>query len=107
MFLCAIEAIKLIESDLVTMLDAVWIVDAPAVVLRDRLSARGMSPDEAQRRLDLQASVEEKVAQLRQRRGDSCPVTKIDNVGTLADLESIVRELWSAMQAAMPATKEP
>ncbi len=103
----AIEAIKLIESDLVMMLDAVWIVEAPVAVLRDRLSARGMSPGEAQRRLDMQPSVEDNVAQLRQKRGDSCPVTRIDNVGTLADLELTVRELWSAMQAAMPETKEP
>ena len=103
----AIEAIKLIESDLVMMLDAVWIVEAPAAVLRDRLSARGMSPGEAQRRLDMQPSVEEKVSLLRQKRGSSCPVTIIDNVGTLGDLESTVRALWNAMQAAMPATKEP
>lgn len=103
---CAIEAIKLIESDLVMMLDVVWIVEAPTEVLRDRLGARGMSPDEAQRRLDMQASVEEKVAQLRQKREDSCPVTRVDNVGTLADLASTVHEEWSAMQAAMSETKE-
>ncbi|MYB76479.1 MAG: dephospho-CoA kinase [Chloroflexi bacterium] len=104
---CAIEAIKLIESDLVMMLDAVWIVVATPELQRDRLSAKGMSPGEAQRRLDVQPSVEDKVTHLRQKRGDSCPVTRIDNVGTLADLESTVRELWSTMQAAMPETKEP
>ena len=103
---CAIEAIKLIESDLVMMLDAVWIVVATPELQRERLSAKGISPGESQRRLDMQASVEEKVAQLRQKRGDSCSITRIGNVGTLADLESTVRELWSAMQAAMHDTKE-
>ena len=88
------------------VLDTVWIVVATPALQRDRLSAKGMSPDEAQRRLDMQPSMEDKVAQLRQKRGDSCPITRIDNVGTLADLESTVRELWSAMQATMPETKE-
>ena len=103
---CAIEAIKLIESDLVVMLDAVWIVVATPELQRDRLRAKGMTPDEAQRRLDMQPSVEAKVTELRQKRGSSYPVTRIDNVGTLADLESTVRKLWSAMQAAMLETKE-
>ncbi len=96
---CAIEAIKLIESDLVKLLDAVWIVVATPELQRDRLNARGMSPGEAQRRLGMQPSVEEKVSLLRQKRGPSFPVAKIENVGTLADLEATVRELWSTLQA--------
>jgi len=104
---CAIEAIKLIESDLVVMLDAVWIVVATPEMQRERLRVKGMAPGEAQRRLDVQPSLEDKIAQLRKRRGASCPVTRIDNVGTIADLESTVRKVWSTMQAAIPDTKEP
>ena len=104
---CAIEAIKLIESDLVVLLHVVWIVVATPELQRERLSAKGMSPEEAQRRLDLQPSVEDKIAQLRQKRGDSCPVTIVNNVGSIADLESTVRDLWGTMQAAIPDTKEP
>ena len=40
---CAIEAIKLIESDLVGLLDAVWIVVATPELQRARLCAKGMS----------------------------------------------------------------
>ncbi|MDE2841545.1 MAG: dephospho-CoA kinase [Chloroflexota bacterium] len=103
---CAIEAIKLIESDLVMMLDAVWVVVATSESQRERLSAKGMSPAESQRRLDMQPSVEDKVARLRQKRGPLSPVTRIDNVGTLADLKSTVRGLWSTMQATIHDTKE-
>lgn len=104
---CAIEAIKLIESDLVMMIDAVWIVVATPEMQRERLSAKGMSPAEAQRRLDMQPSVENKAAQLRQKRGPSFPVTRIDNVGTLAALESTVHEEWNTMPATLHDTKEP
>lgn len=104
---CAIEAIKLIESDLVMMLDVVWVVVATPELQRKRLSAKGMSPTEAQRRLEMQPSVEDKIALLREKRGASCPVTRVNNVGTIADLESTVRDLWGTMQAAIPDTKEP
>ncbi len=103
----AIEAIKLIESDLVVLLDVVWTVVAPPELQRERLSAKGMSPEEAQRRLEMQPTVEDRIAQLRQKRGASCPVTRIANVGTFADLESTVQDLWGTMQAANPDTKEP
>ena len=102
----AIEAIKLIESDLVLMLDAVWIVIATPELQRDRLSAKGMPPSEAQRRLDMQPSVEDKAALLRQKRGDSCLVSTISNAGTLADLESTVHETLRALEASMREPKE-
>lgn len=103
---CAIEAIKLIESDLVLMLDAVWVVVAKPEIQRERLRAKGMPPSEAQRRLDMQPSVEDKIAFLRQKRGASCPVTRVNNVGTIADLESTVQDHWGTMQATIHDTKE-
>ena len=103
---CAIEAIKLIESDLVTMLDAVWIVVATPALQRDRLNAKGMSPGAAQQRLDVQASVEEKTALLRQKRGASFPVSVVSNAGTRADLQVTVHETWRALGPMAREMKE-
>ena len=103
---CAIEAIKLIESDLVTMLDAVWIVEASPELQRARLRAKGMPCGEAQRRIDVQSTSEEKIAHLRRKRGASCPVIRIENTGTLADLESNVHKAWESTQTMSRATKE-
>lgn len=103
---CAIEAIKLIESDLVMMLDTVWVVVATPALQRERLSARGMSPGAAQQRLDMQASVEEKVALLRQKRGASFPVSIVSNAGTLADLRATVHETWGALETMMRQMEE-
>ena len=103
---CAIEAIKLIESDLVTMLDAVWIVVATPELQLARLFVKGMSPDEAQRRIDMQTSFEEKIAHLRQKRAASCPAIRIKNTGTLANLESNAYEAWETTKTMSRATKE-
>jgi dephospho-CoA kinase len=52
----AVEVIKLLESGLKDMCDAIWIVDAPRQVLVDRLKkSRGMSRKEVNSRLDHQA----------------------------------------------------
>ena len=103
---CAIEAIKLIESDLVTMLDAVWIVEATPELQRARLRAKGMPCGEAQRRIDVQSTVEEKIAHLRRKRGATCSAMSIKNTGTLADLELIVHKAWEATETMFRAIEE-
>ncbi len=103
---CAIEAIKLIESDLVKMLDAVWIVEATPELQRARLRAKGMPRGEAQRRLDVQSTSEEKIAHLRRKRGASCPAMSIENTGSLAELASNVHKALEVTESMFRATEE-
>lgn len=59
-----IEAIKLLEGELKNAVDSVWVVDASPRAQRQRLmSARGMSPAEAERRIALQNSQADKLRQ--------------------------------------------
>ena len=60
----AIEAIKLLESDMANMCDVVWVADANERVVLDRLADfRGLSPDEAKSRLANQADLAEKFSE--------------------------------------------
>lgn len=54
-----VEAIKLLESDLRNVCDAIWVVVAPRPLLIERLRARGLPAPEAELRLSRQASEEE------------------------------------------------
>lgn len=54
-----VEAIKLLESDLRNVCDAIWVVLAPRPLLIERLRARGLPRPEAELRLSRQASEEE------------------------------------------------
>ncbi len=59
-----IEAIKLLEGDLRTEVDCVWVIDAPRIQQVKRLMAsRGLSQEEAERRIDAQRPQAEKLAQ--------------------------------------------
>lgn len=59
-----IEAIKLLEGELKNAVDSVWVVDASPRTQRQRLvSARGLSPAEAERRIALQNSQTDKLRQ--------------------------------------------
>ena len=59
-----IEAIKLLEGELKNAVDSVWVVDASPETQRQRLmSARGMSMEEAERRITLQNSQADKLRQ--------------------------------------------
>lgn len=52
----AVEAIKLLESGLKDLCDAIWIVNAPRQILKDRLiQSRGMTAEEVAARLEKQA----------------------------------------------------
>ncbi len=60
----AIEAIKLLEGGLKNALDAIWVVNAsPETQLQRLMSERGMSPEEAERRIALQNSQADKIKQ--------------------------------------------
>ena len=54
-----VEAIKLLESGLRSVMDQVWVVIAPREVMLDRLAARGLPRAEAELRLRNQRSEEE------------------------------------------------
>jgi len=72
--------------------DAVVIVEAPEDVRLERLVGRGMSPDDARRRMAAQASDAErrKVADV-----------ILDNAGSEDDLERQIDALWSQLTASL------
>lgn len=80
-----IEAVKLVESGMTSILDELWIVIARPEVQRRRLiELRGMSPEEADARLASQPSLE-KLA---------LADVIIENSGSLATLRRQVLEAW-------------
>lgn len=86
-----IEAIKLLEGPLVEWADAVWVVTAPRAVRIERLVAqRGMSPADAEQRVDAQNPEADKVA-----RADVVLV----NDGSLEALRRQVERAWRAIIA--------
>ena len=81
-----IEAIKLLESELRSQCDTVWVTDAPQQVQVERLMRkRNMSPDEALQRVQVQSAQKEKV--------DAANVV-ITNNGSYDDLWKQVNEAW-------------
>lgn len=86
-----IEAIKLLEGDLATVVDAVWVVDAaPATQLMRLTTQRGMSPADARQRLRAQNPQADKLA-----RADLV----IRNDGSLAELQAQVQAAWRELSA--------
>jgi dephospho-CoA kinase len=84
-----IEAIKLIESDLMRMVDALWVVDASPETQRRRLiDKRNMSPEEALKRIAAQAPQSEKLARAR---------VIIRNEGNVDDTWKQVQTAWTQM----------
>jgi len=84
-----LDAIKLIESGMYRMCDAVWVVTATQEQQLERLvTQRGMSRRDARQRMRAQSPQEEKV-----RRAD----VVIDNSGTEAETEAQVRRAWAAI----------
>lgn len=65
--------------------DAIVVVDAPDDLRRRRLEGRGMSAQEAQRRMSAQASRDQRI---------SVATHVLDNSGDLAALEIQVDDLW-------------
>jgi len=56
-----VEAIKLVEGGLADLCDEVWFVTCDPTIQRDRLVSRGLSPDDAERRITAQAGLSERV----------------------------------------------
>ena len=66
----------------VEFLDQVWLVDAPAKVRLERLEQRGLSREDAERRIEAQGDIAALWA------GCGIPLVKIENTGSLEQLES-------------------
>ncbi len=82
-----IEAIKLLESDLRTKCDIIWVTDAPQDVQVDRLiRKRGLSHDDAVQRVHSQSAQKEKL---------SAAKVVITNHGSYEDLWKQVSEAWT------------
>jgi dephospho-CoA kinase len=81
-----IEAIKLIESSLLSQCDVLWVTDAPLETRLARLILfREMNEDDARARIQAQPSQDEKI-----RQAD----VVINNDGTLEDLLLQVKHAW-------------
>src|SRR5205814_8749498 len=78
--------------------DAIVIVEAPESVRLERLVGRGMTPDDARRRMAAQASDADrrKVADV-----------VLDNAGSEDDLERQIDALWSQLTASLRSTPRP
>ena len=68
--------------------DAIVVVDCPDDLRLDRLIARGLAPEDAERRLRAQASREERLA---------AADVVVDNSGDLAGLDAAVDGLWRGL----------
>jgi dephospho-CoA kinase len=81
-----VEAIKLVEGGLAALCDEVWLVTCAPPVQRDRVIARGMTADEADRRITAQAGLVERARPVATR--------VLDTSGPLADARSVVAAAW-------------
>lgn len=85
----AIEAIKLLESNLHNECDSIWVVDAPEQIQIERLvRKRGLSHEEARQRIHAQAPQAEKLAAAN---------VVIKNNGSYDDLWKQIVEGWQAL----------
>ncbi len=89
-----VEAIKLLEGQLASQMDAIWVVDAPEEQQLQRLATRGLSPAEAQKRVRIQNPQSEKIAHA---------AVVIHNNGTPETAWAQVRAAWSKIQGAAEA----
>jgi dephospho-CoA kinase len=86
----------LVESKRGLEYAAVIVVETPRELRLDRLELRGIPREDAERRMALQASDEDRRA---------VATFLVDNRGDLAALESQIDEIWSALQALAQQTK--
>lgn len=83
-----VEAAVLFEAGWEILVDEVWSTDSPVEAVVERLqAARGIDPEEAQKRIASQMDREERLG-----RSD----VVVDNSGDVADLERTVRGLWES-----------
>ncbi|MCU0511442.1 MAG: dephospho-CoA kinase [Anaerolineae bacterium] len=97
-----IEAIKLLETDLHTLVDAVWVVDAKPQTQYQRLVAkRKMSEAEAKQRIMAQGPQGEKLKRA---------AVVIDNNGNVEETWKQVQQQWNEIRkllSAAPAQAQP
>jgi dephospho-CoA kinase len=72
-------------ADWIPLTDEVWLVEAPQQVRLERLRQRGLSPEEALKRMAAQKPLEAE---------DYPRVVRIDNSGSLDDLRRRLEKLW-------------
>ena len=93
-----VEAIKLLESDLRTRCDSIWVTDAPQAVQIERLMRkRGMSHDDALQRIHSQSAQKQKLAAAN---------VVITNTGSYEELWKQVNDAWRKISPSQepPAT---
>jgi dephospho-CoA kinase len=83
-----IEAIKLVEGGLAALCDEVWLVTCAPTVQRERVIARGATTEDADRRIQAQAGLVERVR--------SVATRVIDTSGPLVDARSRAAAAWDA-----------
>ena len=81
-----VEAIKLVEGGLASLCDEVWLVTCDAPIQRGRLRDRGVTEDDADRRIAAQRHLRDRVEPVATRR--------IDTSGSLADTRLQVVAAW-------------
>jgi dephospho-CoA kinase len=81
-----IEAIKLVEGGLAELCDEVWLVTCDPRVQRERLLARGADPEDADRRMDAQRGLVERLRPAASR--------ILDTTGPAMDARSRLAALW-------------
>lgn len=94
-----LEAVKLLESGQGRDCFAVWCVRCSPETQRQRLQEiRGLSAQEAQKRLDSQPSYEAKLVLAQEQ---DVPLVFIENDGTPDELEERVTALWSELTSGV------
>ena len=83
-----IEAIKLVEGGLGDLCDEVWLVTCDARVQRERLLARGADAEDADRRIDAQRGLVERLRPAASR--------ILDTSGPAVDTRSVLATMWDA-----------
>ncbi|MCI0350400.1 MAG: dephospho-CoA kinase, partial [Acidobacteriales bacterium] len=93
-----IEAIKLLESDLMKLVDAIWVVDAsPETQIKRLTEKRKMSEDEARKRILAQRSQADKIARAN---------VIIMNDGNVEETWKQVQAAWNEARKDMRSTGE-
>ncbi len=98
-----VEAVKLVESDLVNLVEGLIVVTCrPEQQIERVVRQRGWTEAEARARMAAQSSPQEKLELFTQKRG-MLPAALIDNSGTLEETERQVEELWQRLVARQRA----
>ena len=98
-----IEAVKLVESDLVNLVEGLIVVTCrPEQQIERVVRQRGWTEAEARARMAAQSSPEEKLELFTRKRG-MLPAALIDNSGSLDETERQVEELWQRLVARQTA----